>query len=103
VTEQIGHYKILKQIGAGGMGEVFLAEDARLNRKVALKLLPADFAADRKRLNRFIQEARLAANLNHPNICTIYEIGEKGATPLLRWNMSKARRWLTSSPNLRRI
>jgi serine/threonine protein kinase len=83
VTEQIGHYKILKQIGAGGMGEVFLAEDARLNRKVALKLLPADFAADRKRLNRFIQEARLAANLNHPNICTIYEIGEKGATPFI--------------------
>lgn len=81
--QQIAHYKILKQIGAGGMGEVFLAEDTRLNRKVALKLLPADFAADRKRLHRFIQEARLAANVNHPNICTIYEIGEKGATPFI--------------------
>jgi Tol biopolymer transport system component/predicted Ser/Thr protein kinase len=83
MIEQISHYKILKQIGAGGMGEVYLAEDTRLNRKVALKILPADFASDRKRLHRFIQEARLAANLNHPNICTIYEISEKGETPFI--------------------
>src|SRR6266550_4882991 len=73
---KLKHYAILSQIGAGGMGEVYLAEDTRLGRKVALKILPADLAAHRDRMRRFVQEAKAAAALNHPNIAHIYEIGE---------------------------
>jgi len=76
VGEQLSHYKILSAIGAGGMGEVFLAEDARLHRRVALKILPEDFAQDAMRMRRFIQEAKATSVLNHPNIITIHEIGE---------------------------
>lgn len=83
MLEQISHYKILKKLGAGGMGEVYLAEDTKLTRKVALKVLPAGVAGERKRLNRFLQEARLAANLNHPHICTIYEIDAAAEPPFL--------------------
>jgi serine/threonine protein kinase/Flp pilus assembly protein TadD len=74
--QQIGHYKILSAIGAGGMGEVFLAEDVRLNRKVALKLLPEKLLGNADGLNRFIQEAKSASALNHPNIITVHDIGE---------------------------
>jgi eukaryotic-like serine/threonine-protein kinase len=72
----ISHYKVLSLIGAGGMGEVYLAEDARLGRKVALKLLPAAFTQDRERVRRFEQEARATSALNHPNILTIFEVGQ---------------------------
>ena len=74
VGQSIGHYRIISQIGAGGMGEVYLAEDMTLGRKVALKLLPADFTQDKDRLRRFQQEAHATSALNHPNIITIYEI-----------------------------
>lgn len=74
--EVIAHYKILKLLGAGGMGEVFLAEDRRLGRKVALKLLPEAWAKDRIRRQRFLTEARAASSLNHPNVCVIHEVGE---------------------------
>jgi serine/threonine protein kinase/Tol biopolymer transport system component len=73
---KLGRYEILSQIGAGGMGEVYQATDAQLNRPVALKFLHADVAADQKRMQRFIQEARAASALNHPNILTVYDIGQ---------------------------
>src|SRR5215510_8746106 len=73
---QIGAYQILSPLGRGGMGEVHLALDTRLRRKVAVKLLPAEFTADTGRVRRFEQEARAASATNHPNIITIYEIGE---------------------------
>ncbi|HXI93232.1 MAG TPA: protein kinase [Blastocatellia bacterium] len=72
----LSHYRIISKIGAGGMGEVYLAEDTRLDRKVALKLLPDQFTADESRLRRFVQEAKAASSLNHPNIITIHEIGQ---------------------------
>ncbi len=73
---KLGRYEIRSQLGAGGMGEVYLAEDISLHRKVALKLLPAEVAANQDRMRRFKQEATAAASLNHPNIAHIYEIGE---------------------------
>src|SRR5262245_9211727 len=73
---RLGQYKILAPLGAGGMGEVWLAEDARLGRKLALKVLPAEFTTDAGRVARFEQEARAASALNHPSIITIYEIGD---------------------------
>src|SRR5882762_2356038 len=72
----LSHYRIKNQLGAGGMGEVYLAQDRKLDRKVALKILPADLAANQDRMRRFVQEAKSAAALNHPNIATIHEIGE---------------------------
>ncbi len=72
----VSHYRIEKKIGAGGMGEVFLAEDTRLNRKVALKFLPAEFTFDPDVKTRFTREAQAAAALNHPNIITVYEVAE---------------------------
>src|SRR5688572_30261929 len=72
----LSHYRIVSHIGAGGMGEVYLAQDTKLDRKVALKILPPDLAANQERMRRFVQEAKASAALNHPNIAHIYEIGE---------------------------
>jgi eukaryotic-like serine/threonine-protein kinase len=78
---RLGPYEIQSSVGAGGMGEVYRAHDARLNRAVAIKVLPASFSADRDRLQRFAQEARAAAALNHPNILSIFDIGEEQSAP----------------------
>src|SRR2546426_1342538 len=71
---KLGRYEIRSQIGEGGMGEVYLAQDTKLDRKVALKILPAEVAAHPDRMKRFVQEAKTASALNHPSIITIYEI-----------------------------
>ncbi|MDQ3332995.1 MAG: protein kinase, partial [Planctomycetota bacterium] len=79
----LSHYRIVSKIGAGGMGEVYRAHDSRLNRDVAVKLLPADLANDKDRLQRFEQEAKATSALNHPNILTVYDIGEHEGTPFI--------------------
>src|ERR1700739_3538828 len=78
---KLAPYEIESLLGAGGMGEVYRAHDSRLNRTVAIKVLPASFSADRERLQRFAQEARAAAALNHPNILSIFDIGEEQGAP----------------------
>ena len=77
--QQLSHYRIIQKLGAGGMGEVYLAEDTLLDRTVALKILPADVAFDKPRMQRFKQEAKLASSLNQPNILTIFEFGDTGS------------------------
>lgn len=83
VSQQLSHYQIIKKLGAGGMGEVFLAQDTRLERKVAIKILPAKSIEDSHARKRLIREAKAAATLDHPNICTIHEVNEEGADPFI--------------------
>src|SRR5687767_5193215 len=75
---RLGHYTIVRTLGQGGMGEVYVAQDASLNRQVALKVLHSDMAADAERLERFRREAQAVAALNHPNIVTIHSVEEAG-------------------------
>ncbi|MGB7621079.1 MAG: protein kinase [Terriglobia bacterium] len=80
---RLGSYEIISVLGAGGMGEVYLAQDTKMGRTVALKILPATFASDPHRLQRFLREAKAASSLNHPNILTIYEVAETEPYPLI--------------------
>ena len=80
---RLGPYEILAPLGAGGMGEVYRARDTRLGRDVAIKVLPAGLSSDPERLQRFEQEARAAAALNHPNILALYDIGTHDGAPYL--------------------
>jgi serine/threonine protein kinase len=77
VGTQLGHYRILAPLGAGGMGEVYLAEDTRLGRQAAIKFLPPELTADERAKRRLLREAQAAAKLDHPNICAVYEVGEE--------------------------
>ena len=101
VGSRLGHYDVTALIGEGGMGEVYRARDTKLNRQVALKILPEAFAADPDRLARFQREAHVLASLNHPNIAAIYGLEEPEGTRALVLELAKAQPWRIGSSRAR--
>jgi serine/threonine-protein kinase len=97
IGQTISHYRIIAKLGRGGMGEVYLAEDQRLDRKVAIKFLPAEVATDERARQRLLREAKTAATLDHPNICTIYEVGQDGDHSFIVLQYMKEKPWLRDS------
>ncbi len=94
---RLAHYEILEPIGKGGMGEVYRARDTKLDRDVAIKVLPEEFAKDKERLARFEREAKLLASLNHPNIASIYGLEESDGVKALVLSLSRDRRSRSAS------
>ena len=83
MNSNVSHYRVVSKIGAGGMGEVYRGRDERLDRDVAIKMLPSEVAKNEDRLRRFEQEAKATSALNHPNILTVYDIGEHDGAPFI--------------------
>jgi serine/threonine protein kinase len=98
----INQYKIISAIGKGGMGEVFLAQDTKLDRKVAIKFLNEEFSRDADKLNRFVQEAKAVSALNHPNILIVHEIGESADSNYIVTEFIEANNLAQSNPENRR-
>lgn len=92
IGQTVGHYRILEKLGAAGMGKVYRAEDIRLKRHVALKLLPSELAGSQKRLQRFQREAGVLAALSHPNIVTIYSVEDVDGIPFLTMELVEGKR-----------